>query len=731
MEAALKKYFGYSCFRPHQKEIIQKELDGVDCLVVLATGGGKSMCYQIPPLVCGKTAVVISPLLSLMQDQVMSLTQKGIKSDFLASSQKNSQVMKHAQDGYYDVLYMTPEKATSLPKGFWEQLMRRGICLIAVDEAHCISEWGHDFRVEYKNLHLLRKFLVGVPFVALTATATGRVRDDIASSLGLINPYVYIGSFDRPNLFYGVKVCDRSSSFINVMVKDIRARCTAGESTIIYCTTIKDTEQIHASICEEGIKCGLYHGQLDSKAREQAHRSFIRDEVLVMVATIAFGMGIDKPDIRCVIHYGCPKSLESYYQESGRCGRDGLPSTCWLYYSRIDFNKADWYCAVTTDEAQRIQIRKAFMASQNYCVLATCRRRHLLNYFGEDLVMDCGNCDNCTSLKIERDLGEESKLFLSCVKQCGGKWGLNIPIYVLRGSKSRKVISNNLNRLSVYNSGKNHPHKWWKALGTMLIANGWITFFYRFLQEDVRDNYRSVSPSGYCFNLNNYNIIFILYRISYKGEGFLSENSHSQPCSLVLKLSQEMIEFEDLSGPESEECYQDSLPYPEGDQLSEVEMKLYHLLIIVRAKLSQDKGVAPYAMCGDQAIRSLAKHRPSDVERLSQIDGINQNFICKYSVIFIHSIKEMASYLELQLDSFPTDDFSRDAQIESTSMDEDDEFNEIKESVLFYVSISDGITMEEMFDNLKHTNGTLVLQAMEDLEASYEIYQTKGVYRKL
>ncbi|KAJ6361108.1 hypothetical protein OIU77_005023 [Salix suchowensis] len=344
MLSTLKQYFGYASFRPSQKEVIDQILDKRDCLAVMATGSGKSLCYQVPPLLLEKTAIVISPLISLMQDQVMSLKQRGIRAEFLGSAQTDGSVHTKAQSGHFHLLFMTPEKACSTPLSFWLELLEAGICLFAVDEAHCISEWGHDFRVEYKQLHKLRDVLLDVPFVGLTATATENVRIDIINSLKMNNPYVAVGSFDRKNLFYGVKHFNRSLQFVDELVQEISKYARKAGSTIIYCTTIKDVEQIHKSLQEAGIKTGIYHGQMSSKAREESHRSFIKDELLVMVATIAFGMGIDKPNIRQVIHYGCPKSIESYYQESGRCGRDGIPSVCWLYYSRADFAKADFYC---------------------------------------------------------------------------------------------------------------------------------------------------------------------------------------------------------------------------------------------------------------------------------------------------------------------------------------------------------------------------------------------------
>ncbi|EEC82697.1 hypothetical protein OsI_27361 [Oryza sativa Indica Group] len=643
MEAALKTYFGFSGFRSYQREIIQKVLEGRDCLVVMATGSGKSICYQIPPLVTKKTAVVVSPLLSLMQDQVMSLKQHGVKSEYLGSTQTDISVSGQAEKGAFDVLYMTPEKAVSLPSRFWSNLQAAGICLLAVDEAHCISEWGHDFRTEYKQLHMLRDLLVGVPFVALTATATQRVRGDIATSLTLRNPHIVVGSFDRPNLFYGVKSCNRSMAFINELVKDVSKNCTVGGSTIIYCTTIRETEQVHEALVAAGIKSSIYHGRMGNKAREESHRSFVRDEVLVMVATIAFGMGIDKPDVRCVIHYGCPKSLESYYQESGRCGRDGLPSVCWLYYQRSDFMKSDFYCAEAKSHTHRKAIMESFMAAQKYCLLATCHRKFLLQYFGEDRTTDCGNCENCTRTKNERDLSKESFLLLSCIKSCGGRWGLNLPIDVLRGSRVKKIVENNFDKLPLHGRGKDYPPNWWKALGGLLLAHGTIISEYRFvnavllingynyLKETVHDTFRSisVSPNGY---------------------KFLSTADKGDGASLFLQLTAEMIELEGHGGSQCKEEGLNPLGPSESEKISEDELKIYQVLLNVRMQLSQDIGTAPYAICGDQTLRNFAKFRPSTIARLANIDGVNQHFISHYGSIFIQNITQLAKELNLPVD---------------------------------------------------------------------------------
>ncbi|KAL5558889.1 hypothetical protein UlMin_035100 [Ulmus minor] len=471
-----KNFFGFSSFRPYQKEVIEKIIEKRDCLVVMATGSGKSLCYQVPPLVVEKTGIIVSPLISLMQDQVMSLKQRGIKAEFLGSAQTDSSVQMKAENGHFRILFMTPEKACLIPKSFWTNLLKAGICLFAVDEAHCISEWGHDFRVEYKQLDKLRSILLDVPFIGLTATATEKVRKDIISSLKMRDPYVSIGSFDRKNLFYGVKSFNRGQSSVDELVKEVTKFAANADSTIIYCTTIKDVEQIFKSLQEAGIKAGIYHGQMNNRACAESHRLFIRDELNVMVATIAFGMGIDKPNVRQVIHYGCPKSVESYYQESGRCGRDGMASICWLYYTRSDFAKAEFYCREAQTENQRKAVMESLMAAQHYCLLTTCRRKFLLQHFGENLSADnCGNCDNCVSSKKERDMSRESFLLMACIRSSGGRWGLNMPVDILRGSRAKKILDSQFDRLPLHGLGKDYSSNWWKALGYQLISAVYLT----------------------------------------------------------------------------------------------------------------------------------------------------------------------------------------------------------------------------------------------------------------
>ncbi|KAJ7964352.1 ATP-dependent DNA helicase [Quillaja saponaria] len=562
MESILKRYFGFSTFRPYQKEVIEKILEKRDCLVVMATGSGKSLCYQIPPLVVGKTGVVVSPLISLMQDQVMTLKQRGIRAEYLGSTQTDQTVQTKAEKGQFNILYMTPEKACLIPTSFW---------------------------VEYKQLDKLRDILIDVPFIGLTATATEKVRADIIISVKMNDPYVSIGSFDRNNLFYGVKSFNRGSIFLDELVQEVSNFVARSGSTIIYCTTIKDVEQISRSLQEAGIRAGIYHGQMDKRAREESHRLFVRDELQVMVATVAFGMGIDKPNIRQVIHYGCPKSLESYYQESGRCGRDGIASVCWLYYTRSDFAKGDFYCGESQNAKQRRAVLESLMAAQRYCLLTTCRRKFLLEHFGEKLSADrCGN--------------------------------------FLRGSRSKKILDAQFDKLPLHGLGKAYSSNWWKALAHQLIS-------YGYLKEIVSDGYRTIS-------------------VSPKGEGFLASAMPDCQPPLVLSVTSEMID-EEVEEPKSTPAAAGdfkSLATSEFEGFSEAEVQLYQMLLEERLKIARCIGTAPYAICGDQTIKKIALTRPSTKARLANIDGVNQHLLVMHGDHFVQIILTLSQRLNLSLD---------------------------------------------------------------------------------
>jgi RecQ family ATP-dependent DNA helicase len=394
MKNVLKKYFGYEEFRPLQKEIIEQVMLGKDCVVLMPTGGGKSLCFQLPSLMSEGITIVISPLISLMKDQVDALRANGIPADFINSALSQveiANVMDRAKTGKIKILYLAPERFTSY--GFDDFLLDLKISLFAIDEAHCISEWGHDFRPDYRNLKRLRRMFPAVPIIALTATATAVVREDIVKQLGLNSPKVFISSFNRPNLSYEVRPKKDSIRSILTILESYR-----DQSVIIYCFSRNDTEKMVANLNDRGFKAGAYHAGLDAKIRTRNQERFIRDEINIMVATIAFGMGIDKPDVRLVIHQSLPKSIEGYYQETGRAGRDGLPARCVLFFSYGDKFKHDWFIRNMENETEQEKAQEKLEQVLNYGDLKSCRRKFLLRYFNEDYQEEnCGNCDGCVA----------------------------------------------------------------------------------------------------------------------------------------------------------------------------------------------------------------------------------------------------------------------------------------------------------------------------------------------
>jgi ATP-dependent DNA helicase RecQ len=392
MKKTLKKYFGYDEFRPLQKEIIQSVLARKDCVVLMPTGGGKSLCFQLPALMLPGIALVVSPLISLMKDQVDALCSNGVPANFINSTLKPSEiddVMEQAHEGILKILYIAPERFAA--EGFEEFLKTLKISLIAVDEAHCISEWGHDFRPDYRNLSRLKIMFSDVPIIALTATATERVREDIINQLSLENPQIFISSFNRPNLSYEVFPKRDSLETILTLLGGYK-----DESAIIYCFSRKDTEKLSESLNSYGFKAAPYHAGLNQKIRKENQEKFIHDEINIIVATIAFGMGIDKPDVRLVIHHSLPKSVEGYYQETGRAGRDGLPARCVLLFSYADKFKHDFFISKIEDETEQRKAQEKLDQVVRYGSLIGCRRHYLLNYFDEKYEhKNCGNCDSC------------------------------------------------------------------------------------------------------------------------------------------------------------------------------------------------------------------------------------------------------------------------------------------------------------------------------------------------
>ncbi|MBY0538652.1 ATP-dependent DNA helicase [Patescibacteria group bacterium] len=394
MHATLKQYFGYDTFRPLQEDIIKNVLEKKDCVVLMPTGGGKSLCFQLPALLQDGITIVISPLISLMKDQVDALLGVGINAAMINSSMTASEIttiIEQTQTGYIKILYIAPER---LALSSFESLLHTlPISLFAIDEAHCISEWGHDFRPEYRNLKFLRNKFPTIPIIALTATATAKVRADIVRLLDLPAPQIFTSSFNRPNLSY--EVLPKKDSFKTIVsLLDSYTQ----ESVIIYCFSRKDTESLAEKLNSYGHKAATYHAGLSADRRRENQEKFIRDEVHIMVATIAFGMGIDKPDVRLVIHHSLPKSVEGYYQETGRAGRDGLPSRCVLLYSAADKFKHEFFIRQMAESDEKMHVQNNLNQSVEYGTLASCRRKFLLKYFNEDYeVANCSGCDRCVA----------------------------------------------------------------------------------------------------------------------------------------------------------------------------------------------------------------------------------------------------------------------------------------------------------------------------------------------
>lgn len=442
MYSTLKKHFGYDEFRPLQKDIIERVLAKEDCLVLMPTGGGKSLCFQLPSLLQDGLTIVISPLISLMKDQVDALMTNGIEAAFINSSLTQveiAEIIAKVQSGTIKILYIAPERL-SVP--YFEELLHTlPVRLFAIDEAHCISEWGHDFRPDYHNLKKLRTNFPNIPIIALTATATQKVRDDIVRQLGLPTPHIFTSSFNRQNLSY--EVLPKKDSFNSILAL---IELYPKESVIIYCFSRKDTETIADKLKAHGHNAGTYHAGLNADKRRDNQDKFIRDEIHIMVATIAFGMGIDKPDVRLVVHHSLPKSIEGYYQETGRAGRDGLPARCVLLFSTADKFKQDYFIGQISDQEEKQQAQDNLDQAMQYGTLLSCRRKFLLRYFDEEYdEVNCGNCDRCMTFASLVPVKTVKRASVNTVVETNGAVDYDTDLF----SVLKQVRTNEAQRLKV------------------------------------------------------------------------------------------------------------------------------------------------------------------------------------------------------------------------------------------------------------------------------------------
>jgi len=470
-EQILKHTFGYTQFRGSQKEVIETVLEGQDALVLMPTGGGKSLCYQIPGLVRNGMAIVVSPLIALMQDQVSALQQLGLKAAYLNSTlsrEEHNQVMRAIYDGALDMLYIAPERL--LQENTLERLSSVEISLIAIDEAHCVSQWGHDFRVDYLGLHVLQQAFPGVPRVALTATADERTREEIVARLALFQPKVFVSSFDRPNIRYAVQEKGEAKAQLLSFLQSHK-----NQAGIVYCMSRNRVDGISAWLAQRSIKALPYHAGLSSDERAENQRRFLREDAVVMVATIAFGMGIDKPDVRFVAHLDLPKSMEAYYQETGRAGRDGLPSVAWMVYGLADVVRiAKMVQDSNANEQHKRVERNKIDSLLGWCETNTCRRRALLRYFGEEREEVCGNCDICLNPPKTWDATEEAQKLLSNVYRTGQRFGSGHVIDVLRGKETAKVNQFGHQALSTYGIGAERSDKQWRSIIRQLLVQNYL-----------------------------------------------------------------------------------------------------------------------------------------------------------------------------------------------------------------------------------------------------------------
>lgn len=596
----LKSYFGYSQFRPLQKDIITRILNKKDSLVLMPTGGGKSICYQLPALLMNGTAVVVSPLISLMKDQVESLQENGIIARALNSANNettNANVCFECRQGRVKLLYISPERLLAEMDYLLKDI---NISLFAIDEAHCISQWGHDFRPEYTQLSALRKQFPDVPIVALTATADKVTRQDILKQLQLKDPEIFISSFDRPNLSLDVRRGYRQKEKMKTIFDFIRRH--HGESGIIYCMSRSKTEKVAEMLEEEGITTAVYHAGLSAAARDQAQDDFINDRVQVVCATIAFGMGIDKSNVRWIIHYNLPKSIESFYQEIGRAGRDGLPGDTLLFYSLGDIVLLSKFASESNQ--QEINMEK-LKRMQQYAEADICRRRILLNYFGETTDHDCGNCDVCRNPPQRFDGSVIVQKALSAIIRADEQIGSSTLIDIMKGSASKEVIEKGYDKLKTYGVGRDIPGRDWNDYILQMLHLGYIEIAYN---ENSRLKVTEIGR----------NVLF-----------------GKEKAMLVVIKREEQTTTKRKKGTTP---VQQTIPTPtvfdgESDTLFEELRQL-------RKKLADQQAIPAYIVLSDKVLHLLASSKPDTIEAFGTISGIGKYKKERYGKDFVSVIKK-------------------------------------------------------------------------------------------
>ncbi len=601
----LKAYFGYTQFRPLQEQIIKRILEKKDTLVLMPTGGGKSICYQLPALLMEGTAVVISPLISLMKDQVKALQANGIIARALNSSNdetENINLRFECIQGRVKLLYISPEKALSEINGLLRDIK---ISLFAIDEAHCISQWGHDFRPEYTQLKALRTQFPAVPIVALTATADKITRQDITRQLTMRNPETFISSFDRPNLSLEVKRGYQQKEKIRTILNFIARH--PGESGIIYCMSRNGTEKVASLLENEGLKVAVYHAGLSNADRDAAQEDFINDRVQIVCATIAFGMGIDKSNVRWVIHYNLPKSIESFYQEIGRAGRDGLPGDTLLFYSYGDIVLLSKFASESNQ--QEINMEK-LNRMQQYAEADICRRRILLNYFGEAMDHDCGNCDVCKNPPERFNGTIIVQKALSALVRTNQQIGMHTLIDILRGAISQEIIERGYDKLKTYGAGRDIPAKDWQDYLLQMLNLGYIEIAYN------ENNHLKVTETGNKVLYGYEQAVLVVI----KREEFGTQKSRkgtSKGKSMPVQIQHPVFENEDDL--------------------------LFEELRTLRKRLADQQAIPAYIVLSDKVLHLLALQKPTTIQAFGEVSGIGEYKQNKYGKDFVEVIRNFTN----------------------------------------------------------------------------------------
>ncbi len=599
LEAALKHFFGYDRFRVGQKEIIEDAIAGKDLLIIMPTGGGKSLCFQLPALLKSGLTIVVSPLIALMQDQVDALQDNGIGATFLNSTLSYEEERSRQQailTGKIKLLYVAPERLlNSRFSGFLSHISENiGVNAIAIDEAHCVSEWGHDFRPEYRKLKQLRQQYSQIPILALTATATKRVQQDIIQQLELRQPTTHLASFNRPNLHYEVKPKEKNSYY--QLLKAIRQESGSG---IVYCLSRRRVDEVAFKLNNDGVEALPYHAGMEAEARSTNQTRFLRDDIRVIVATIAFGMGINKPDVRFVFHYDIPKSLESFYQESGRAGRDGENAKSILFFSFGDIKKVDYLIEQKPDVSEQRIARQQLNQVIDYAEGTDCRRTIILRYFGERFSGNCGKCDNCLNPKPIEDWTIEAQKFLSCIARCRERFGMTHVIDVLRGSRKKKVEQYGHHLLSTYGIGKDRSIAEWKMLGRSLLHQG--------LLGETNDGYR-----------------------------ILRLNKRSWEILKKQRSVEIAVDIKDKSS--RDKTY--------NPRKAEAEV-LYEKLKILRKQIADLQSVPPYVIFADSSLKLMAQLQPQNTKQFTNISGVNSYKLQQYGEKFLSVIQDFVRSQEL------------------------------------------------------------------------------------